>query len=150
MFGSRLCIILIVTSLAQSFEVFVRAIFYDLVHVRYRQHNICLLACLGIETVCMVLNTTKLAPVIGSLQYSRPYILPVFRVASLIFGFYRHVCQTSTNSPSAILYQVPSLIRFPSTYSVFTHTGIEIPFSSKYFHSASVIHEPFFALAIEP
>ena len=150
MFSSRFCVILIMTSLAQSFEVFIRAIFYDLVHVRDCQHNICFLACLGVETVCMVLNTTKLAPVVGSLQYLRPYILPVLRVSSLVFGFNRHVCQTSTNSPSAILYQVSSLIRSPSTYSVFTHTGIEIPFSSKYFHSASVIHEPFFALAIEP
>ena len=78
------------TSLAQSFEVPIRAIFYDLVHMRDGQHNICFLACLWIETVCMVLNTTKLAPVVGSLQYSRPYILPVIRVSSLVFGFYRH------------------------------------------------------------
>ena len=78
------------TSLAQSFEVLVRAIFYDLVHVRDGQHNICFLACLGVETVCMVLNTTKLAPVVGSLQYSRPYIFPVLRVASFILGFDWH------------------------------------------------------------
>ena len=90
MFSSRLCIILIMTSLTQCFEILIRAIFYDLVHVRDGQHNICFLACLGVETVCMVLNSTKLASVVGSSEYSRPYILPVLRVASFILGFYRH------------------------------------------------------------
>ena len=40
-------------------------------------------------------------------------------------------------------------MRSPSTYSVLTQTGTYLSFSSEYFHSASVIHDPIFALALE-
>ena len=149
MFSSRLCIILVMTSLAQCFEIFIRAIFYDLVHVCDGQHNIYVLACLGIETVCVVLNSTELAPVIGSLQYSCPYVLPVFRVAILVFGFNRHnsislLCYQKAYIPiihSFLALQPLSSFGYCATYcslpNHFVSWGYESNLTDRNFHSIS-------------
>ena len=60
-----------------------------------------------------------------------------------------HSFYNSVNSPSISLYHVSAFMRVPSTYSVLTHLGMVLHFSSSYTHSERVIQEPALALAAE-
>ena len=64
---SMLCVILIVTPLAQGSQIIVRAVFGSVVEVCNRKHDVCVLPCLRIIAVCVVFHSAELAAVARSL-----------------------------------------------------------------------------------
>lgn len=85
-----LSVILIMATLTQCPQIIVRAVFWSVVKVSNRQHNVCLLPRLRVVSVCVVLHTAELATVICSLEYSLTYLLPVIGVARFVFRFNWH------------------------------------------------------------
>ena len=85
-----LSVIPIMATLTQCPKIIVRAVFWSVVKVSNRQHDVCLLPSLRVVSVCVVLHTAELATVICSLEYSLTYLLPVLGVAIFVFRFNWH------------------------------------------------------------
>ena len=90
-----LCIILVMTSLAQGSEVRGVAIFGSVVEVCDGEHHFNRfgkLPVLGssLHNEGMIFNAAKLTAVVSPLEYLLAYFLPVGRVSLTVFGSYRH------------------------------------------------------------
>ena len=99
---SMLCVILVMTPLAQRFQVIIRAVFWCMVEVGNRQHNICVLTCLRVMAVSVIFNTAELATVICSFQNPFSYLLPTLWIARLVFWLNGHYLPPSSLPPSSL------------------------------------------------
>ena len=97
---SMLCVILVVTPLAQCFQVIIRAVFWRMVEVGNRQHNICVLTSLWVVAISVIFHPTELAAVICSFQNPFSYLLPILWIARFVFWFNGHYPPPSSLPPS--------------------------------------------------
>lgn len=85
-----LSIVLIMAPLTEGSQVRQVTMFWNVVEVCNRQHDVCVLTCIRIVAVGMIFNPTELATVICSLEYSLTYLLPIIWVARFVFRFNGH------------------------------------------------------------